>query len=57
MRYIHYDRNELKTKTKFLFFPKRIWDETRWLEIATWNEKHLYDGVFYTWQPIEWVNV
>ncbi len=51
----------------FLFLPKRIGNETRWLEFALWEEhyggivkrpddksKYLYTGV-YKWRPTEWL--
>lgn len=64
MRFIH----ELKTDNKpavgdhryksgFLFFPKRILNETRWLEFAKWKEEYwLYVSSpnKYKWVGTRW---
>lgn len=54
-----------RTKTHFLLFPRRIGDERRWLEKASWVEEcvahrvHCPDsGVYYDswrWAPLKWV--
>lgn len=31
---------DYRTVTRFLLWPKRIHDETRWLETATWTEQY-----------------
>ena len=36
----------------FLWKPKRVSNETRWLEIAVWKEK--WNGG--KWSPIAWVD-
>lgn len=45
--------NEKRIKRGFLFFPKRINLEWRWLEIAEWNESY-YDShtrwFAYSWK-------
>jgi hypothetical protein len=42
----------------FLFFPKTIGEETRWLEWAEWQEvwaeTKSIDPI--EWQPIKWLN-
>ncbi len=54
---------DLRHKTRFLFFPKTIDRQTRWLELATWAEELRiaksttpmgapYVGAF--WIPISW---
>jgi hypothetical protein len=42
---------ELRKRKGFLFLPKRIHSELRWLEYARWTEK--VDSNF-TWLPIYW---
>lgn len=49
-----------RTVTAFLWLPKRIGDETRWLERATWLER--YDAEAYVmpgetcWIERAWVD-
>lgn len=55
-----------RVKTKFLFFPKKINYELRWLERAMWVQEvdynlYLYDyGLTkvrkYFWQDVEWLD-
>ena len=54
---------ELRKKQVFLVFPKKIGDETRWLETAKWWERytrHSYldkDGAwvgYQNWEVSEW---
>jgi hypothetical protein len=70
MRWIHKTTpkcGDIKFQSKFLFFPKRIGLETRWLEFAFWEEhygaivkrpddksKYMYTGI-YKWRPTEWL--
>ena len=64
MRIIHTENvlpeiNDLRTRESFLLFPKRIMDETRWLEKAIWTEKYLeriIEELSPTWVPIRWEN-
>lgn len=50
--------------TKFLWLPKRIKDETRWLETTTWIEKYTINvswGIFtvftyFDWKDWKWVD-
>lgn len=54
-----------RTISRFLFFPKKIGDETRWLEFAKWEEECMavdkwcggihpfYPG--YAWIPMRWL--
>lgn len=44
-----------KTKTKFLWFPTTLNDETRWLEIATIEYK--YVGWEYTTNLSPWKKI
>ena len=63
MRFIHIDPVEpeigdLRILEGFLLFPKRILNETRFLEHARWTEKYLEltNGEADVWVPIEWIN-
>lgn len=31
------EKGKIETVKKFLWFPKRIGDEVRWLEVASWE--------------------
>lgn len=58
----------IKTVYKFLWWPKTIDNETRWLEYSVWTEqyqnKKIYIGLDYDlhehivqeWIPIKWLN-
>jgi hypothetical protein len=35
-------KGETRIVKKFLFFPKKIGKETRWLEFASWVEEYVY---------------
>lgn len=49
---------DTRTITKFLFFPKTINNELRWLETATWVEayieKYTTRGWLRWWKPQYW---
>jgi hypothetical protein len=55
-----------RSKSRFLLFPKRIGNETRWLERAVWTEKARIvrrpmegapEGIpVLIWFEVEWVN-
>ena len=42
----------IRRRTKFLFKPMTVSNETRWLERSTWKEK--WSG--REWKPIAWVD-
>jgi hypothetical protein len=56
----------LRTKRRFLLWPKKILREVRWLEMATWEEEY-DEGVIAkdwvgqpsiyppVWRPTKWV--
>lgn len=53
---------EKRVKTTFLFLPKTINSETRWLESASFREELCVvvdygslDGHFFYWKPLEWI--
>lgn len=64
MRWItrNYKNNDTRLRTNFLWFPKTINEETRWLERATRVEYYIVlpeqlrtpytSGVY--WKPLEW---
>ena len=62
MRKKHPEVNDVRTVKRFLLFPKRIDYETRWLEVASWEEKltlylyphHSHGGVF--WDAVRWID-
>lgn len=43
---------ETRIKKGFLFLPKRVDNELRWLEKATWMERYTYNK----WYIIRWLN-
>lgn len=50
-----------RRKSGFLFFPKVIDGELRWLKYAAWIERYRYrftsfGADFYGWEPEEWEN-
>ena len=51
---------DMRTRTEFLWWPKRICYETRWLERASWREEYIkmWDGLdwhYGGWTSIAWV--
>lgn len=59
MRWTNYAPGDYREKTRFLLFPKTIGYETRWLEVATWEEKYNpcneYNSLFSNWVPTKWI--
>ena len=54
-------RGTIRQVEKFLWFPKRIGFETRWLETTAWNEEWERDSEYpvtgpYCWRALDWVN-
>ncbi len=50
-----YKDGEKKIKKGFLFFPKRLQDEIRWLEVAWWEERYNYIGPSCSyWTATKW---
>lgn len=43
-----------RVKTKFLWFPKKIGTEIRWLETATWVEVFVYQNGQVFWVSQYW---
>jgi len=50
------NQGDIRTKRQFLFWPKFVYGEWRWLELATWTERYKssYDGMY--WDEIEWID-
>jgi hypothetical protein len=58
---------DVRTRTAFLLWPKRIGDEVRWLEHTTWEERAYmgygdapdlpagYRMMVLKWRPVRWV--
>lgn len=46
-----------QVREAFLWWPKTIHGETRWLERARWEEKCIYSdrGEDYRWEPVVWL--
>ncbi len=42
----------LRIKKKFLWFPKTIKQETRWFEVATWEQLYHYGS----WLNSRWID-
>lgn len=40
----------------FLFFPKNIAGEVRWLEFARWEERFTRGKLYDSWWEIRWLN-
>lgn len=59
MRQVYERQGTARLKTRFLFFPKEIGNERRWLECATWEEKaevpYRNQALVY-WRPTSWVD-
>jgi hypothetical protein len=65
MRFKEPKEGETRKKCKFLWFPKTIGKETRWLELALWEEEYKnhygYNQyqkamcAFETWTPTKWI--
>jgi hypothetical protein len=53
MRWLKPEDGIKRVRTKFLWFPKTIYKETRWLETAAWKERYRAD--YSRWKPFEWV--
>lgn len=51
MRWKAPNKHDTRTKTRFLIFPKKLGNEWRWLEVASWVEE--YSAGF--WWGERWV--
>lgn len=68
MRWVEHQIGDKRVSSGFLWLPKTIDGETRWLEKATWKEEYneywLVTGLSnsnsffhdYSWDDIEWVD-
>jgi hypothetical protein len=67
MRYIIKEKQypnflERREKTRFLFFPKKLWNkdgskEVRWLEKATWTQYWNDTGKLGKWKDEKWIQI
>ena len=53
MRKIYPETGTIRVKTRFLFLPKWIDHEVRWLEVATWEERYCRIG---GWIEVGWID-
>lgn len=58
MRFSHHIpiEGEERFRKRFLWLPKRIGEETRWLELGRWHEvysERRWKGEEF-WQPLAW---
>ena len=58
MRRKLYKMGDTRIKRRFLFFPKRIGKDERWLEFATWEEEYFYSSSlgYGGWFVEKWIN-
>lgn len=53
-------QDDLRERKGFLFLPKTIAGETRWLEFARWAEVYTNESpsraIGYYWKPVCWRN-
>jgi hypothetical protein len=61
MRYKLWHIGDCRRRSGFLLWPKRIGDERRWLEWATWIEqrswlRNAWGDTFHGWKAVEWVD-
>ena len=47
-------RGDTRIKSKFLWFPKWISEEIRWLEYVTWEDFYVADSG--TWYARNWID-
>lgn len=48
---------QIRKKSKYLIFPKKIGTQLRWLEKATWEEKYGYGKLDNKrWIAFKWIN-
>lgn len=56
------EEGRVRVINKFLFFPKRIGNEVRWLEKSSIKQKlhYVFDvtsgSIWWEWRDVEWVN-
>lgn len=49
------ERCATRTRSMFLWLPRRIGSEVRWLEYAYWREQHYQYMHAHYWVPIYWL--
>ena len=53
MKWIEPNNGDVKTKVRFLWWPKKIGRVTKWLEFAEWEKR--YNGFDETWIIVKWI--
>lgn len=48
---------DYRVRQGFLWFPKTIGIETRWLERAKWKEQYVCTNIQKVWRAFEWLPV
>lgn len=57
MRWVEHQVGDKRISSGFLWLPKTIGDETRWLEKATWEEECEGSFSLYCdWSSIKWLS-
>ena len=56
MKIRHPENWESRTRERFLLCPKRVRNETRWLERARWREKFLAHDNPPHWEAEFWID-
>ena len=60
MKFKHAPKNakegDKRIRRGFLIFPKQLEYETRWLEVATWEEELKSGYEFSWWEATRWVD-
>ena len=56
MKWLVPKEGDTRVRSGFLFFPKIINGEERWLEWARWEEEWQFWGYDAGWVPIAWLS-
>lgn len=51
-----HERGTIRVRKKFLWFPKEVDREVRWLEKASWQERRVGNRYQGYWLAVEWVD-
>ncbi len=64
MRFRKPNRGDIRNRKSFLLFPKKIQEETRWFEMAEWEEQYkprletgirMRQDICMGWVPTRWL--
>lgn len=56
MRWVEREVSNVRVRSGFLLFPKRIGKEWRWLEYTAWRERYAGACDYWWWEPVEWLD-